>query len=67
MSESTVPYLLQTSQHNDTIEQEHAQPLTTLNLEELARDLAKLERELIPLINRIRAMRNKRPVIVPKG
>ncbi len=67
MDEASLHNIYTTDADYAILEQAHAQILTTHNLEELARDLAKLERELIPLINRIRAMRNKRPVIVPKG
>ena len=41
--------------------------LTTRNLAQLEHDLLQLERFLTPLLNQVRAMQNKKPVIVPKG
>lgn len=48
--------LLQPATNNATLEQEQA-PL----------DLAHIERQLIPLLNWVRKMQGKKPVIVPKG
>ena len=66
MSEPREVYLLQRPCEPDTISQGR-RPLSTLNLDELDRDLAEIERKLLPLLNRIRAMRGEKPVFVPKG
>lgn len=42
------------------------QHLTTRNLAELERDMVALERMVIPMLNQVRGMLGKRPVIVPK-
>lgn len=41
--------------------------LSTRNLDEIERELDELERKLVPFLNRVRAIRGKRPVIVPEG
>lgn len=48
------------------VEPEH-RPLSTRNLDELERELAELERMLTPLVNKIRELRGKKPMFVPKG
>lgn len=50
----------------DTIAPEK-RALSTRNLDELEHHLAQLERKLVPLLNQVRAMRGKKPVIVPEG
>lgn len=58
--------LSHTEANCDKIEaQQHAHALTTRNLAQLEHDLLQLERFLIPLLNQVRAMQNKKPVIVP--
>ncbi len=49
------------------IDPDRMRPLTTLNLTEVLRELEELERRLTPLLNQVRIMQGKRPVIVPKG
>lgn len=39
--------------------------LSTLNLDELERELMALERKFVPLLNRMRAMRGKKPIVIP--
>jgi hypothetical protein len=46
---------------------ESQRPLCTRNLDELDRELAELERMLTPLVNKIRELRGKKPMFVPKG
>lgn len=66
MSEERTSYnLLQSSCEPATIEQER-RTLSTRNLQELDRELAEIERKLLPLLNTIRAMRGEKPVFVPK-
>lgn len=37
-------------------------PLSTRNLDELERELAEIERRLLPVLNAIRAIRGKKPI-----
>jgi hypothetical protein len=46
---------------------EAERPLSTLNIDELQKELVDLERRLTPLLNAIRAMQGKKPVFVPKS
>lgn len=59
VSETGVNYLVQSERKHDTMEPvaPHLSP----------RSLAQLERMLIPLLNLLRQMQGKPPVIVPKG
>lgn len=59
MSETGVNYLVQSEQKHDTMES--VAPHVSV------RDLAQLERMLTPLLNQLRKMQGKPPVIVPKG
>ena len=60
MSETQVFYeVLQNRDKPDTLDAEHV-PATLP-------DLVSLERQLISMLNWVRRLRNKKPVIVPKG
>jgi hypothetical protein len=66
MGEIGIEYkVLQRPCEPDTISQGQ-RPLSTRNLDELERELAEIERKLLPLLNTIRAMRGEKPVFVPK-
>lgn len=67
MSETGLEYkVLQSTCNNAIIEPQHLS-LSTRNIDELERELAEIERKLLPLLNAIRAMRGEKPVFVPKG
>ena len=59
MSETSVQYLLKDYANSDTLDTEQL-PVAPL-------DLAHLERQLIPLLNWVRKLQGKKPVIVPRG
>jgi len=65
VSERKVDYQLNC--HNNGVTMESQRPLCTRNLDELDRELAELERMLTPLVNKIRELRGKKPMFVPKG
>ena len=66
VSEQKVAYrVLQSVDNNAKLDIEH-RLLSTRNLDELERDLAEVERMLMPLLNKLRELRNKKPVFVPK-
>ncbi len=58
--------LLQTPCKPATMDGER-RTLSTRNIEELDKELAEIERKLLPLLNAIRTMRGEKPVFVPKG
>ena len=58
MSDTPIRYLLNNYADRDTLEAEHV-PATLP-------DLVVLERQLIPLLNWVRKVQGKKPVIVPK-
>lgn len=63
--EERLGYLYTTAENRSTLEQGQ-RPLSTRNLDELDRELAEIERKLLPLLNMIRAIRGEKPVYVPR-
>lgn len=59
--------LLLSSENKDTIVREQRRRSLACSLDELEREAVQFERTLIQMVNQVRAIQGKRPVIVPKG
>lgn len=62
-----MPYLLNGEQNRVNMEPEQRRRLLACGLDELQREASELERALIHVLNHVRGIQGKRPVIVPKG
>lgn len=67
MTQLCVADLLQTLDKGDTIVPEQRRRLLACGLDELEHEAVQFERTLIQMLNQVRAIQGKRPVIVPKG
>lgn len=67
LCEADLTALLKPTSNGDMITPEQRRRLLACGLDELEREASELERALVHVLNHLRKMQGKRPVIVPKG